>query len=53
MKDQLAQRVRRIEATDPIATARRYDYADAVEVRLPGPDAYSPFRPWLRESRQN
>lgn len=47
MKDQLARRVRRIEATDPIATAHRYDYADAVEVHLPGPDAYSP-ETWVR-----
>jgi transglutaminase-like putative cysteine protease len=47
MKDQLAQQVRRVEATDPIAAARRYDYADAFEVRLPEPDPYSP-ETWVR-----
>ena len=42
MKNQLARQVRRIGVTDPIAAARRYDYADAFEVRLPKPDPYSP-----------
>jgi hypothetical protein len=47
MRDQLARQVRRVEATDPIAAARRYDYADAFEVRLPEPDPYSP-ETWVR-----
>ncbi len=47
MKNQLAQQVRRVAVTDPIAAARRYDYADAFEVRLPGPDPYPP-EAWVR-----
>ncbi len=47
MKNQLAQQVRRVEVTDPIAAARRYDYADAFEVRLPEPDPYPP-ETWVR-----
>ena len=47
MKNQLARRVRRVGVTDPIAAARRYDYADAFEVRLPEPDPYSP-ETWVR-----
>lgn len=42
MKDQLAQQVRRVGVTDSIAAARRYDYADAFEVRLPEPDGDAP-----------
>jgi hypothetical protein len=42
VKTPLAQHVRRVEVTDPIATGRRYDYADAFEVRLPGPDGEAP-----------
>ncbi|MFI8940429.1 hypothetical protein [Streptomyces syringium] len=47
MKTQLAQQVRRIAVTDPIATAQRYDYADAFELRLPGPDPHPP-ETWIR-----
>ncbi len=47
MKNRLAQQVRRVGVTDRIATARRYDYADAFEVRLPEPDPYSP-ETWVR-----
>jgi hypothetical protein len=47
MKNQLAQQVRRVEVTDLIAAARRYDYADAFEVRLPEPDPYPP-ETWVR-----
>ena len=47
MKNQLAQQVHRVRVTDPIAAARRYDYADAFEVRLPEPDPYSP-ETWVR-----
>ena len=35
-------RVRRVSVTDPIAAARRHDYADAFELRLKGPDRCSP-----------
>lgn len=42
MKDQLRQQVRRVEPTDPITNARRYDYADAFELRLPEQDSTSP-----------
>ena len=42
MKNQLARQVRRVGVTDPVATGRRYDYADAFEVRLPGPDGDAP-----------
>lgn len=34
--------VRRVDVTDPVATARPYDYADAFEVRLNRPDPYPP-----------
>ena len=47
MKNQLAQQVRRVGVTDPIAAARRYDYADAFEVHLPEPDPYPP-ETWVR-----
>ena len=47
MKNRLARQVRRIGVTDPIAAARRYDYADAFEVRLPEPDPYPP-ETWIR-----
>jgi hypothetical protein len=47
MKNQLMRQVRRVEVTDPIAAARRYDYADAFEVCLPEPDPYSP-ETWVR-----
>ena len=39
--------VRRVSVTDPIAAARRYDYADAFELRLEGPDRCSPEE-WVR-----
>lgn len=42
MKKPLAQQVRQVEVTDPIAAARRYDYADAFEIRLPEPDDDAP-----------
>ncbi len=42
MNDQLARQVRQVEVTDPVAAARRYDYADAFEVRLPEPDGDAP-----------
>lgn len=47
MRNQLARQVRRVGVSDPIAAARRYDYADAFEVRLPGPDPYPP-ETWVR-----
>src|SRR3712207_9404585 len=47
MKNRLARQVRRVGVTDPIAAARRYDYADAFEVRLPEPDPYPP-ETWVR-----
>ena len=47
MKSRLARQVRRVGVTDPIAAARRYDYADAFEARLPEPDPYSP-ETWVR-----
>ncbi|TVL91169.1 hypothetical protein CD790_17980 [Streptomyces sp. SAJ15] len=47
MKDRLAGQVRRVEVTDPIATARRYDYADAFELRLSEPDPHPP-EVWVR-----
>lgn len=43
----MAQQVRQVEVTDPIATAQRYDYADAFELRLSEPDPYSP-ETWVR-----
>ncbi len=47
MKNQLMRQVRRVDPTDPIATARHYDYADAFELRLPGPDHDKP-ETWVR-----
>ncbi len=47
MTNRLARRVRRVAVTDPIAAARRHDYADAFEVRLPGPDPLPP-EAWVR-----
>lgn len=47
MNTQVAHQVRRVGVTDPIAAARRYDYADAFELRLPEPDPYSP-EAWVR-----
>jgi hypothetical protein len=47
MKNQLARQVRRVGVTDRVATGRRYDYADAFEVRLPEPDPYPP-ETWVR-----
>jgi hypothetical protein len=46
MKNRLARQVRRVGVTDPVA-ARPYDYADAFEVRLPGPDP-NPPETWVR-----
>ena len=40
-------RGRRVDVTDPVATARRYDYADAFELHLEGPDRCTPEE-WLR-----
>ena len=45
--DQVADRVRRVRRTEPIAAARRHDYADAFELRLEAPDRCSPEE-WLR-----
>ena len=39
--------MRRVSVTDPIAAARRYDYADAFELRLEGPDRCS-REEWVR-----
>lgn len=47
MKNQLAHQVRQVEPTDPVATAQRYDYADAFELRLPEPDPHPP-EAWVR-----
>ena len=47
MNNQLAQQVRRVGVTDPIAAAHRHDYADAFEVCLLGPDLYPP-ETWVR-----
>ena len=46
MKNRLARQVRRVGVTDPVA-ARPHDYADAFEIRLPGPDPYPP-ETWVR-----
>jgi hypothetical protein len=46
-RDQAPVRGRRVSVTDPIAAARRHDYADAFELRLEGPDRCSPEE-WLR-----
>jgi Protein of unknown function (DUF2867) len=40
-------RARRVGVSDPVAAARRYDYADAFELRLEGPDRCSPEE-WVR-----
>ena len=42
---------RRIGVTDPVAAAHRYDYADAFELRLEGPERSSPEE-WLRAGLQ-
>jgi hypothetical protein len=47
MRDHLAGQVQRVEVTDPIATRRPYDYADAFKLRLPEPDPYAP-ETWVR-----
>ena len=47
MKGRAPARVRRVSVSDPIAAARRYDYADAFELRLEGPDRCSPEE-WVR-----
>ncbi len=47
MKCQALDGARRIRVTDPVAAARRYDYADAFELRLAGPDRCSPEE-WVR-----
>jgi hypothetical protein len=47
MTGQVPYWVRRVSVTDPIATARRYDYADAFELRLARPDRCSP-EAWVR-----
>jgi hypothetical protein len=47
MQGPAPDRVRRVSVTDPIAAARRYDYADAFELRLEGPDRCSPEE-WVR-----
>jgi hypothetical protein len=39
---QAPDRARRVGVTDPIAAARRRDYADAFELRLAGPDRCAP-----------
>ena len=44
---QAPDRVRRVSVSAPIAAARRYDYADAFELRLEGPDPCSPEE-WVR-----
>jgi hypothetical protein len=47
MKGRASDRVRRVSVTDPVAAARRYDYADAFELRLERPDRCSPEE-WVR-----
>lgn len=47
MKAQAPDRGRRVSVTDPVAAGRRYDYADAFELRLEGPDRCSPEE-WVR-----
>ena len=47
MRVRTADRARRVRVTDPIAAARRHDYADAFELRLGGPDRCSPEE-WVR-----
>jgi len=48
MHGDTAPRVRRVEVTDPIATACPYDYADAFAVDLPEPDGQAP-EAWVRD----
>lgn len=40
------RQVRRVEVTDELAAGRRFDYADAFELRLAAPDPVAP-RSWL------
>jgi hypothetical protein len=47
MTGPLTAGARRVSVTDPVATAGRYDYADAFELRLEGPDRCSPEQ-WVR-----
>jgi Protein of unknown function (DUF2867) len=47
MKGQAPGGAGRVTVTDPIAAARRYDYADAFELRLEAPDRCSPEE-WVR-----
>lgn len=47
MKGQTASGARRVAVTDPIAAARRYDYADAFAIDLAAPDAHAP-EAWVR-----
>lgn len=42
MSTSLTDRVLRIEASDPVALGRAYDYADAFVLDLPAPDTQSP-----------
>jgi hypothetical protein len=51
MRNHLAGQVHR-EVTDPIATPRTYDDADAFELRLPEPDPYAPKRGFVQGWRQ-
>ena len=39
--------VRKVQVTDPVATTRHYDYADAFELQLDGPDRWTP-EDWVR-----
>ena len=49
MKNLMADQVRRVRVTEPIATdGRPFDYADAFEVSVPHPDMSAP-REWLHE----
>ena len=47
MRDAAADSVRRVHVSDPVAAERRYDYADAFELRLTGSDLHSP-EAWVR-----
>jgi Protein of unknown function (DUF2867) len=47
VRGQLPARARRVTVTEPIAAAGPYDYADAFELRLEGPDRCSPEE-WVR-----
>lgn len=42
MQNRFMGQVHRVTVTDPVATARRYDYADAFEIRFPEPDGDAP-----------